>query len=111
MGLSHLLWGFVFYFAFCVSRGLVAPVLAHAEQTEIPSGDRASLVSLRSLVFRMTFVAIGPAVGWAIDPHGQHRILIILGIGFVFSAGAAIVPLKRAPGGPRALDAQFPSLE
>ena len=57
----------------------------------------------------MTFVAIGSAFGWAIDPHGQHGILIILGVGFVFSAGTAIVLLKRAPG-PRALDTQSLSL-
>lgn len=79
MGLNHAIWGFVFYFAFNLSRGLSGPILAHAEQEEIPSGDRASLVSLRSLLFRMAFVVVGPAVGLAIDDVGQHPVLLALG--------------------------------
>ncbi len=79
MGLSYAWWGFVFYFAFNGSRGISAPLLAHAEQAEIPSGDRASLVSIRSLLFRASFVALGPLIGALIDVHGQHTVL--LGVG------------------------------
>ena len=79
MGLTHAWWGFVFYFAFNLSRGFSAPVIAHAEQEEIPSGDRASLVSMRSLLFRAAFVIVGPAVGMGIDAWGQHPVLLVLG--------------------------------
>lgn len=97
LGINHLWWGFVFYFAFCMSRGLFSPVLAHAEQSEIPSGDRASLVSLRSLLFRSAFVIVGPAVGLGIDRHGQHGILLALGGAFVILGAASLFALKRAP--------------
>jgi predicted MFS family arabinose efflux permease len=110
LGINHLWWGFVFYFAFCMSRGLVTPVLAHAEQAEIPSGDRASLVSLRSLVFRLAFVLVGPAVGLGIDRHGQHSILLALGAGFVVVGLASLYVLRRAPA-PRHADAPAPSLQ
>jgi MFS family permease len=97
LGMNHLWWGFVFYFAFCMSRGLVSPVLAHAEQQEIPSGDRASLVSLRSLLFRLAFVIVGPAVGLGIDRHGQHGILLALGATFVVLGLTSLFVLTHAP--------------
>lgn len=81
MGFTTAWWGFVFYFAFNLSRGLSGPLLAHAEQQEIPSGDRASLVSMRSLLFRAGFLVVGPAAGALIDVHGQHAVLIGLGVG------------------------------
>lgn len=96
MGLTHATWGFVFYFAFNLSRGLSAPILAQAEQAEIPSGDRASFVSLRSLLFRVAFIAVGPAAGAAIDVHGQHVVLLAVGPLFVGLALAAVAALARA---------------
>jgi MFS family permease len=98
MGLTYAWWGFVFYFAFNLSRGLSAPLIAHAEQAEIPSGDRASLVSLRSLLFRATFVVLGPTVGAAVDVHGQHPVLLVLGGGLVALSllGCLLVARSRA---------------
>jgi MFS family permease len=97
MGLTTAWWGFIFYFALNLSRGISAPLLAHAEQQEIPSGDRASLVSMRSLLFRAGFIAIGPAAGALIDRHGQHVVLLGLGVGMVAMAVAACALLARAP--------------
>ena len=95
MGLTSAWWGFVFYFALNLSRGVSAPLLAHAEQQEIPSGDRASLVSMRSLLFRAGFIAIGPAAGALIDAHGQHVVLLGLGVGMVAMALTACAVLAR----------------
>lgn len=97
MGLTYTGWGFVFYFAFNLSRGLSSPLLAHAEQVEIPSGDRASLVSLRSLVFRAGFIALGPVAGVLIDAHGQHVVLLGLGTLMVSLSLASGMLLARAP--------------
>lgn len=46
MGVSHALLGFGFYYCFTWVRGLSGPILHHAEQRLIPSGDRAGLTSL-----------------------------------------------------------------
>lgn len=109
MGLTHAWWGFVFYFAFNLSRGVSVPLLAHAEQQEIPSGDRASLVSMRSLLFRAGFLVIGPAAGAAIDRHGQHVVLLGLGVLLVGAVLLAHAALVRAPGPSRSRVAATPT--
>lgn len=79
LGVSHALFGFAFYFSLTAMRGLVGPALAHQEQRLIPSGDRAGFVSLRSLLFRLAFLALGPVAGVAIDRYGQHEVLLVIG--------------------------------
>ncbi len=97
MGLTTAWWGFVFYFCFNLVRGLSAPLIAHAEQDAIPSGDRASLVSMRSLLFRAAFIAVGPAAGAAVDAHGHHPVLLALGVALVTLALVAWLILVRVP--------------
>ncbi len=83
LGLSTAVWGFVFYFAITLMRGLATPTLAHEEQRLLPSTDRAGFLSLRSLMFRLSFLAIGPFVGASVDLNGQRPVLLWLGAGFV----------------------------
>ena len=97
MGLTTAWWGFVFYFCFNLVRGLSAPLIAHAEQDAIPSGDRASLVSMRSLLFRAAFIAVGPAAGAAVDAHGHHPVLLALGVALVTLSLVAWLVLIRVP--------------
>ncbi|MBW2279296.1 MAG: MFS transporter [Deltaproteobacteria bacterium] len=97
MGLTYAWWGFAFYFCLCVARGLFTPALGHEEQRVIPSSDRASLLSLRALIFRGLFVAIGPAVGLAIDHHGQHPALLTSGAVMVAVSLAGTLWLARTP--------------
>lgn len=87
LGLTHALFGFAFYFFLTTMRGVVGPALAHQEQRLIPSADRAGFLSLRSLVFRVCFLVVGPVVGVAVDRYGQHPVL--LGVGAVLVVGAA----------------------
>ena len=76
-------------------RGLWFPILHHEEQRLIPSADRAALLSLRSFLFRGSFVAIGPAVGWWVDRSGQHRVLGVVGVLVTLLCLAAWVWLAR----------------
>lgn len=89
LALSYGLFGFAWYFALTVMRGLFGPALLHQENRLIPSSDRAGFISLRSLVFRLSFLALAPAVGWGVDAHGQHPVLAALGLGLVVSATLA----------------------
>jgi hypothetical protein len=57
-------------------------MLAHLEQEELPSGDRAGFLSLRSLVFRGSFLCLGPIVGWAFEEFGFRPVLPVLGASF-----------------------------
>jgi MFS family permease len=96
LGLSHGLFGFAFYYLLTTMRGLQYPALQHREQQLVPSSDRAGFVSLRSMVFRLGFLAVGPAVGWAVDAHGQHRVMLTLAVGFTLAAVLTILLLKHA---------------
>ena len=40
------------------------------------------------MVFRLAFLALGPAVGIAVDTNGQHPVLAALGIGLTSAAVA-----------------------
>lgn len=77
MGFSHAAGGVFFYAAICLGRGLNGPVLGHIQQRLIPSADRASLLSINSLLFRATFFLIGPMVGAGVDAYGEHRVLLL----------------------------------
>ncbi|MFT4709865.1 MAG: MFS family permease [Planctomycetota bacterium] len=79
LGLSHVALGVGFYFILTVMRGLHGPSLHHEEQRRIPSSDRAGFGSLRSLLFRSTFLIISPAIGYSMDKHGQHPVLLVIG--------------------------------
>ncbi|PRQ09484.1 MFS transporter [Enhygromyxa salina] len=96
LGLVHTLWGVGFYYCLTAMRGLQHPVLSHREQRLVPSRDRAGFISLRSMVFRLGFLAVGPAVGWAVDQRGQHDVMLALAIGFGLAGLVAAWLLRRA---------------
>lgn len=79
LGLSHVALGVGFYFILTIMRGLHGPSLHHEEQRRIPSSDRAGFGSLRSLIFRSIFLIISPAIGYSMDKHGQHSVLLVIG--------------------------------
>jgi len=89
LSLVHAWWGFVFYFFLTAIRGLVAPALHHVEQRMIPSDDRAAFLSLRSLLFRLSFFVLGPLVGASIDRSGFHETLLGVGILLVLATSVA----------------------
>jgi len=86
LGLSHVALGVGFYFVLTIMRGLHAPALHHEEQRRIPSSDRAGFGSLRSLIFRSSFLLISPAIGYSIDRYGQHPVLLVIGASLVILA-------------------------
>ncbi len=96
MGLTHTVWGVGFYFSLTIMRGLFGPSIHHAEQRRIPSADRAGFVSLRSLMFRSTFLVLGPAVGISIDRWGQHSVLLVLGALLSTAALLALRSMRRS---------------
>lgn len=97
LALSTGLWGFVFYFAITLMRGLNSPLISHEEQKLLPSAERASFVSARSLLFRLLFVAIGPAVGAWMDASGAHTVLLGTGAVAVAAGLATWTTLLRHP--------------
>ena len=91
MGWSEALFGFAFYYAICLARGLNGPLIGHVQQRLIPSADRASLLSINSLLFRATFFVVAPAIGLGIDRWGEHAALLLSGAVMIPLAALAIV--------------------
>ena len=78
LGLVGGLWGFLFYYLLTSMRGLRGPMLLNHAQQEIPSANRAGILSLQSLCFRLSFVCTGPLVGMLADNFGVQRTFLLL---------------------------------
>jgi hypothetical protein len=69
---------FVFYLGFMTVRGLQGPLLAGALQADAPPEDRASVLSLNALLFRLTSAIVLPSVGALADRIGIEPTLGVL---------------------------------
>lgn len=88
--------GVVFYLCFMTIRGLQGPTLAAAMQEDAPAEDRASVLSLAALLFRLAFVVAGPPVGALVDRAGMETALGLLAVVFALPALAALAAFARA---------------
>lgn len=70
LGLIGGMWGFLFYYLLTSMRGLRGPMMLNLTQKESPSANRAGILSLQSLCFRLLFVGTGPLVGMLADSAG-----------------------------------------
>jgi MFS family permease len=89
-------WGVAFYLAFMTLRGLQGPILARVMQELAPPDDRASVLSLAALLFRLSFVIVGPPIGVLVDRAGMNAALALLGVAFTIASLAAFFTFARA---------------
>jgi predicted MFS family arabinose efflux permease len=82
LGLVSGLWGFLFYYLLTCMRGLRGPMMLNHAQQEIPSANRAGILSLQSLCFRISFVCTGPLIGMLADHVGVQQTFLFLCYGF-----------------------------
>ena len=82
LGLVGGLWGFLFYYLLTCMRGLRGPMMLNHVQQEIPSANRAGILSLQSLCFRVSFVCTGPLIGMLADDVGVQQTFLFLCYGF-----------------------------
>jgi cyanate permease len=83
LGLSAGVWGFLFYYLLTAMRGMRGPFMLHVAQAEIPSANRAGMLSLQSLCFRLLFATTGPLVGQYADAHGVVKTFQLLFLAFL----------------------------
>ncbi len=83
LGLAGGLWGFLFYYLLTSMRGLRGPMLLNFAQREIPSANRAGILSLQSLCFRLVFVCTGPLIGRLADGIGVQQTFLLLCYAFI----------------------------
>jgi len=85
--------GLLFY----VSRGLSSVNLREAFNHQVPPALRATLNSLSSAAFRLSFAMVGPLIGIAVNQRGLGWTLGLLASAFALGFAALAVPLLRRP--------------
>ena len=91
-------WGVAFYLCFMTLRGLQGPILARVMQEDAPAADRASVLSLAALLFRLSFVLAGPSIGALVDRLGMDAAFAVLAVVFTAAALIAWFVFVRAHG-------------
>ena len=89
-------WAVLAYLLFMAVRGLQGPILTAALQEDAPGADRATVLSLNTLLFRLTFVVCGPAVGRLVDSVGLDPALGILAAASAVATLGAYAAFARA---------------
>jgi predicted MFS family arabinose efflux permease len=79
-----------------IVRGLQGPLLAAVLQKDAPSEDRASVLSLNTLLFRLAAVVALPPVGALGDSIGLEPVLGVMGAVSLIAALAAWLAFARA---------------
>lgn len=83
LGLIGGMFSFLFYYLLTLMRGLRAPMFLNRVQLESPSANRASILSLQTLVFRVAFIVSGPFIGKLADRLGVQQAFHLLLYGFM----------------------------
>ncbi len=78
LGLTAGLYSFLFYYLLTAMRGLQGPFSRHFLQRESARSNRASLLSLKALSFRLGFVVTAPLIGLASDRLGLNATFMLL---------------------------------
>jgi MFS family permease/uncharacterized membrane protein YqaE (UPF0057 family) len=78
LGLSTSGVAVIFYLGFMTVRGLQGPLLASVLQKDAPAQDRASVLSLNALLFRLVAAVILPPIGILADRWGLDVVLTAL---------------------------------
>jgi len=75
LGLTGGIWGFLFYHLLTVMSGFRVPMFLNHIQQEIPSSNRAAILSLQFLIFRRSLTAQA-ARGSVTDSVGVQKTFL-----------------------------------
>jgi MFS family permease len=99
LGLTAGVGSFLFYYLLTAMRGLQGPMMRHRLQQAGQRRNRASILSLHSLTFRVGFIASGPLIGKAADTWGLGAAFLLLaGLFALLLPPAAMRFLAHLPG-------------
>jgi MFS family permease len=102
LGIVGGVWGFLFYYLLTIMRGLRGPMLLDHLQSESPSANRASILSLQSVSFRICFACTGPFVGKLADTVGVQQTFHLLLYAFLATLPlSSLLFLRNTQGGKR----------
>lgn len=90
LSISHFAWTAAFILLFYVVRGLNDPVAKTYINGLVSSEERATILSVKSLVCRMMFAIIAPFLGWV---HDAYSLSWALGLGATIFAFSGLIAL------------------
>jgi MFS family permease len=95
-GIAISYWGIAFLFLFYLIRGLATPILKNYINQYTESEVRATMLSVRNFIIRITFAVIGPLLGWITDNISLNYAFLLAGGIYLISALIIVFPwLKR----------------
>ncbi|MFK7906207.1 MAG: MFS transporter [Chitinophagales bacterium] len=80
--LSPAMVGIVFLFVVYIGRGIVTPTFNNFINKHASSDMRATVLSIRSFMFRLIFAVLAPFLGWMTDVYTIQEALLVAGIIF-----------------------------
>jgi MFS family permease len=84
------------------SRGLNQIILVNALNRRVPSKFRATANSFTSFLFRLSFIATGPLVGYVAEAKGLETALSLLGLSSIALFVLVMLPLIQSVKAPAA---------
>ncbi len=94
-GIAITFWGIAFMFLFYLVRGLATPILKNYINQYTESEVRATMLSVRNFIIRITFAVIGPLLGWITDNISLNYAFILAGGIYLISALIIVLPWIR----------------
>ena len=90
LGINSSVIGLIFILSIYLLRGIVTPILRNAININTTSNKRATVLSIRSFIIRISFVISAPIFGYLADNHSLsysfYTLAIIVGIFSILSA-------------------------
>jgi len=71
--------GLIFLFVFYANRGYATPLLRNYINEHTESNVRATIMSVRSFIIRISFAIIAPFIGWVADKQSLSSAFMVMG--------------------------------
>lgn len=95
-GFSITLLGMAFLFFFYLIRGIATPILKNYINQYTESEVRATMLSVRNFIIRISFAGIGPLLGWTTDHIDLKSAFLMAGGVYLVAAFIVVWPwLKK----------------
>ena len=94
LGFNISLYGFIFIVAIYIIRGIITPNLRNLININSTSERRATVLSLRSFVIRISFAVIAPILGYVTDVYDISYVFYFLALIVGITSLLAVYKLK-----------------
>ena len=96
-GITISYFGLAFLFLFYLVRGLATPILKNYINQYTGSEVRATMLSVRNFVIRISFAGIGPLLGYITDNINLTSAFMLAGTIYLIAALLIVLPWLKSP--------------